>query len=59
VAEADDVKRWRRNRQDELDSAELYRRIAVAEEDEALASVYRRLAEAEERLEWELATGDG
>jgi VIT1/CCC1 family predicted Fe2+/Mn2+ transporter len=44
-----DVGRWRRNLQDELDSAELYRRIAAAEQDESLASVYRRLAEVEER----------
>jgi vacuolar iron transporter family protein len=44
-----DAKRWRRNYQDELDSAELYRQVATAEDDESLASVYRRLAEAEER----------
>jgi vacuolar iron transporter family protein len=44
-----DFARWRRNIQDELDSAELYRRVAAAEEDEALASVYRRLADVEER----------
>ncbi len=46
---ATDAKRWRRNYHDELDGAELYRRIAAAEEHEGLASVYRRLAEAEER----------
>lgn len=44
-----DVERWRRNLQDEVDSAELYRRIADAEDDERLARVYRRLAEVEER----------
>jgi VIT1/CCC1 family predicted Fe2+/Mn2+ transporter len=44
-----DAGRWRRNLQDERDSAELYRRVAKAEENEALASVYRRLAEVEER----------
>ncbi|MBS1870913.1 MAG: VIT1/CCC1 transporter family protein [Actinobacteria bacterium] len=44
-----DADRWRRNLQDERDSAELYRRIAAAEEDERLAGVYRRLAEVEER----------
>jgi VIT1/CCC1 family predicted Fe2+/Mn2+ transporter len=44
-----DPDRWRRNLQDEIDSAELYRRIADAEEDERLAGVYRRLAEVEER----------
>ncbi len=43
------AKRWRANYRDELDSAELYRQIAAAEEDEALASVYRRLAEVEVR----------
>ncbi|MEX2106415.1 MAG: VIT1/CCC1 family protein [Solirubrobacterales bacterium] len=41
--------RWRRNLQDEIDSAELYRRIAAVEEDERLAQVYGRLAEVEER----------
>jgi VIT1/CCC1 family predicted Fe2+/Mn2+ transporter len=44
-----DAERWRRNLQDERDSAELYRRIAAAEDDDALASVYRRLADVEER----------
>lgn len=44
-----DAARWRRNRREELDSAELYRRLAAAEEDEALGGVYRRLAELEER----------
>src|SRR5947209_14209273 len=44
-----DVGRWRANLQDEFDSAELYRLIADAEEDEALASVYRRLADVEAR----------
>src|SRR4051794_3163594 len=44
-----DAGRWRRNLQDELDSAELYRRIAAAEQDESLASVYRRLADVETR----------
>lgn len=48
MAEAD-AKRWRANYRDELDSAALYRRIAAAEDDEALASVYVRLAEVEER----------
>jgi VIT1/CCC1 family predicted Fe2+/Mn2+ transporter len=50
MADADaDARRWRRNLQDERDSAELYRRIADAEEDQRLASVYRRLADVEER----------
>jgi VIT1/CCC1 family predicted Fe2+/Mn2+ transporter len=44
-----DAGRWRRNLEDERDSAELYRRVAGVEDDPALASVYRRLAEAEER----------
>lgn len=44
-----DVKRWRGNLQGELDSAELYRQVADAEQDQSLASVYRRLAEVEER----------
>jgi vacuolar iron transporter family protein len=44
-----DAQRWRLNLQDERDSAELYRRVADAEPDEALASVYRRLADVEER----------
>jgi vacuolar iron transporter family protein len=44
-----DVARWRRNLQDEIDSAELYRRVAAAEDDQSLASVYRRLADVEER----------
>lgn len=44
-----DADRWRRNLQDEVDSAELYRRVAEIEEDERLAQVYRQLAEVEER----------
>src|SRR3954449_6565734 len=44
-----DVARWRRNLQDEIDSAELYRRVADVEDDQSLASVYRRLADVEER----------
>ncbi|WP_217914843.1 VIT1/CCC1 transporter family protein [Miltoncostaea marina] len=44
-----DAARWRRNFQDEIESAELYRRVAEAEDDAVLAGVYRRLAEAEER----------
>lgn len=50
MAEADrDVARWLANLRDERDSAALYRRLADAEGDEALASVYLRLAEVEER----------
>ncbi len=46
---ATDADRWRRNLQDEVDSAELYRRVAALEEDERLGRVYRQLAEVEER----------
>jgi vacuolar iron transporter family protein len=49
MSTAAEIERWRRNFQDEVDSAELYRIVASAEGDAALASVYRRLAEAEER----------
>lgn len=44
-----DVKRYRVNLQDEVDSAAVYRSMAAAEPDEHLASVYRRLADVEER----------
>jgi VIT1/CCC1 family predicted Fe2+/Mn2+ transporter len=44
-----DAKRWGANYRDELNSAELYRQIAAAEEDETLSSVYQRLAQVEER----------
>jgi len=50
MAEAtDEVARYRANRQDEIDSAALYRVLAQAEAQEQLAEVYRRLAEAEEK----------
>ncbi|MFB6087811.1 MAG: VIT1/CCC1 transporter family protein [Haloarculaceae archaeon] len=42
-----DVKRYRRNVQDEIDSAMLYRTLASVEADEALATVYERLAATE------------
>lgn len=48
VAE-DDLRRYRRNLQGELDSAFLYRRLAELEDDGGLAEVYRRLAATEER----------
>jgi len=41
--------RYRRNLQDEVNGAFLYRRLADLERDPALAGVYRRLAETEER----------
>jgi VIT1/CCC1 family predicted Fe2+/Mn2+ transporter len=44
-----DVKRYRANLQDEVDSAALYRAMADVERDTHLATVYRRLAEVEER----------
>jgi len=44
-----DVKRWRANYLDEINSAELYRRIAAVEDDERLSGVYARLADVEER----------
>jgi len=43
-----DVARYRRNRQDEVDSATVYRAMADAESDAQLAEVYRRLAGTEE-----------
>lgn len=44
-----DLKRYRENRQDEIDGAYLYRALAAAEADPDLATVYGRLAEVEER----------
>ena len=49
MSTAAEIERWRRNLQDEVDSAELYRLVAAAEEDASLASVYRRLADVEQR----------
>lgn len=46
---AADVRRYRANRQGEIDSASVYRAMAAAEANEQLASVYVRLAEVEER----------
>ena len=43
-----DVDRWRENRQDEVDSASLYREIADVESRPEIAEVYRKLAEAED-----------
>jgi VIT1/CCC1 family predicted Fe2+/Mn2+ transporter len=43
------AKRYRANRQGEVDSAFVYRAMAAAEANEQLASVYTRLAEVEER----------
>ena len=44
-----DERRYRANRQGEIDSATVYRAMAAAEPDRHLASVYVRLAEVEER----------
>jgi VIT1/CCC1 family predicted Fe2+/Mn2+ transporter len=44
-----DIKRYRENLQDEIDSAAVYRSMAAAEPDTHLATVYRRLADVEER----------
>jgi VIT1/CCC1 family predicted Fe2+/Mn2+ transporter len=46
---ANDRARYRANYQDEIDSAELYRKLAAAEKNPQLAEVYRRLAATEER----------
>lgn len=45
----DDARRYRSNRQDEVDSAHVYRAMAAAERQPELAEVYRRLAATEER----------
>jgi hypothetical protein len=46
ASEAADVARYRENRQKEVDGAALYRALAAATTDPALAAVYRRLADA-------------
>jgi VIT1/CCC1 family predicted Fe2+/Mn2+ transporter len=45
----DDLRRFRANRQDEVDSAAQYRAMADAEPDTGVARVYRELAEVEEK----------
>jgi VIT1/CCC1 family predicted Fe2+/Mn2+ transporter len=44
-----DLRRWRANRQDEIDSAALYRAMADVEPEPQLAELYRRLAATEGR----------
>lgn len=44
-----DLDRYRTNRQDEIDSACVYRAMAASEADARLAGVYTRLADVEER----------
>lgn len=46
---AKDVKRYRENLRDEVDSACIYRAMAASEPDPHLATVYGRLADVEER----------
>jgi VIT1/CCC1 family predicted Fe2+/Mn2+ transporter len=45
----DDVRRFRANRQDEVDSAAQYRAMAAAEPDAAVAKIYRELADVEDK----------
>lgn len=44
-----DTERYRANRQDEIDSAALYRALAELEPNEQLSELYRRMSEVEER----------
>jgi len=46
---SDDVRRYRENFQDEIDSADQYRAMAAGEPDEAVARVYRELAAMEDK----------
>jgi vacuolar iron transporter family protein len=48
VTEANPIKRYRSNLQDEVDSAALYRAMAEAESNPQLSQVYGRLAQIEE-----------
>ena len=45
---SDDLKRYRRNLQNEMDGAALYRAMAQTEKKPQLAEVYRRLAAVEQ-----------
>jgi len=45
----DDLRRFRANRQGEVDSAAQYRAMAAAEPDAGVARIYRELAEVEEK----------
>src|SRR3954466_10319513 len=45
----DDLRRFRTNRQDEVDSAAQYRAMADAEPDTAVARIYRELADVEDK----------
>jgi VIT1/CCC1 family predicted Fe2+/Mn2+ transporter len=46
---ADDLRRFRANRQDEVDSAAQYRAMAAAEPDAGVARIYRDLAAVEDK----------
>jgi VIT1/CCC1 family predicted Fe2+/Mn2+ transporter len=46
---SDELRRFRSNRQDEIDSAAQYHAMAAAEPDETVARVYRELAAVEEK----------
>lgn len=48
MASKKDIKRYRANLMDELNSAALYRALAANEKSEELAEVYRRLADTEQ-----------
>ncbi len=48
-ASPEDLRRWHANRQDEIDSAALYRAVAEVESQPQLAELYRRLAATEDR----------
>ena len=45
----DDLRRFRANRQDEIDSAAQYRAMAEAEPDAGVARIYGELAEVEDK----------
>ncbi|HMG19693.1 MAG TPA: hypothetical protein VK607_00195, partial [Kofleriaceae bacterium] len=45
----DDLRRFRTNRQDEVDSAAQYRAMAEAEPDAGVARIYRELADVEDK----------
>ena len=49
MATAEEIRRYRFNLQDEIDSAAQYRAMAQGERDEAVARVYRELAAMEEK----------
>src|SRR4051812_29388706 len=49
MAASAELKRYRRNLQDEIDSAAVYRSMAESEGNIHLAKVYSRLAEVEQR----------